>query len=454
MIYNKPFCSIIVLNYFGEKVIKKTIESLNELNYPKKLYEIIIVDNASKDKSRLILERLKKNYNNIKLIYLEKNLGFAGGNNPGMKEAKGKYVILLNNDCVVENNWLIELVKTAEKNKKIFAVGAKINLYPAFINIPFHFTTNQQIKKIAITKTNLLEFTNEKEMQITYSLFPNKCILKIPFDQSYDEIIEIDIESKHTEKNKFKNNIKIGSQFAKYIKDIKIKRNGKNVKYKISLILNKKLEKCYFSEIQNYGSLIFQDGYGRDIGAIVRYQSQNYEIDKNQYYIEVERYAACGASVLYRKSILNEIGYLDDNSFMYYEDVDICERARLYGYITVYNHKAVARHLHALSSKEWSPFFIYHTEKGRLLHVFYNFPLRIFFFEFFGFALKSVGQLLKGFKEIKKWSKNIQYIKISIYFLFNMPFLFLRRQQKHKFINKNAIEENYQKILEGYWYFN
>ena len=125
-----PFCSVIVLNFQGEKLIEATLKSLFALDYPKDRYKIIIVDNASKDKSVEIINSLTREFVNpiTTLLPLDKNLGFAGGNNEGIKQAKGKYVILLNNDCVVDKSWLTELVKVAEKDEHIFAVGSKVYL--------------------------------------------------------------------------------------------------------------------------------------------------------------------------------------------------------------------------------------------------------------------------------------------------------------------------------------
>jgi len=51
-----PFCSIIVLNYQCEKIITATLDSLAQLDYPRDKYEIIVVDNGSKDKSREVIE--------------------------------------------------------------------------------------------------------------------------------------------------------------------------------------------------------------------------------------------------------------------------------------------------------------------------------------------------------------------------------------------------------------
>lgn len=97
-----PFISIIVLNYYGEKVISNVIDSLESQNYPKERFEIIVVDNNSKDNSLNILKGMVTRFSNLRLISLNENLGFSKGNNIGIREAKGEYVALLNNDCVVK----------------------------------------------------------------------------------------------------------------------------------------------------------------------------------------------------------------------------------------------------------------------------------------------------------------------------------------------------------------
>ena len=150
-----PFCSIIVLNYQGEELIESCLNALRGLNYPHNRYEIIVVDNHSKDKSTEILTRMKAEGKEIKLIFLDKNFGFSKGNNVGIKQAKGEFVALINNDCIVNRDWLREAVKTALKDKKIFAVTSKILLYPKYINVKFQ--VNQALSPVYawLTKSKL-----------------------------------------------------------------------------------------------------------------------------------------------------------------------------------------------------------------------------------------------------------------------------------------------------------
>ena len=332
--------SIIVLNYQGERIISETIDSLLKLKFPRTDFEIIIADNNSQDNSRQIIDQYVAKYPKlIKTHYMSTNIGFGAGNNEAIKVAKGSYIILLNNDCLVSPNWLTNLVKVADSNQNIFSVTSKIKRYPKKLN-----------------------------------------------------------------------------------------------------------------QIQNVGSMIFQDGYGRDIGAIVTKDHQQlYEIDDGQFDQVKEVYSTCGAAALYRKNILDKIGLFDSNFFMYYEDTELCERARLAGYTNFYSSKAVVYHHHAASSGQWSPFFIYHVEKGRLLHLLFHFPLSVYLSEYFKFALKSKLRLLR---HPKSFTKNFVYVKVAIHLFFNFPKYYFHRLSFNKTYNPNQRQQNYQKILSGYWYFN
>ncbi|WP_297634869.1 glycosyltransferase family 2 protein [uncultured Clostridium sp.] len=119
----EPLVYIILVNYNGFEDTKECIASLKKIDY--KNYKIILVDNASVEKANL-------NFDGVITIKSKVNLGFAGGNNLGVKKAlkdKADYILLLNNDTTVEKDFLSELVKTAMKDNKIGVVGGKINYF-------------------------------------------------------------------------------------------------------------------------------------------------------------------------------------------------------------------------------------------------------------------------------------------------------------------------------------
>lgn len=116
--------SIIILNWNGEHLLKTCLDSVFSLAYPN--YEVIFVDNASSDNS---VEFVSRNYPMIKIIRNKENFGYAEGNNIGIRESRGEYVVLLNNDTRVETNWVDELVKVAESDKRIGACASKQLLF-------------------------------------------------------------------------------------------------------------------------------------------------------------------------------------------------------------------------------------------------------------------------------------------------------------------------------------
>lgn len=439
---NRTTASIIILNYFGEKVISETVNSLLNQDYPKNKYEILIPDNASKDNSLKILKELSKKNSNIKVIPLKNNYGFAGGNNRALKHAKGKYIILLNNDCLVDRNWLKNLIECAGQDKQIFSVSSKILIYPKYFQITFK--SENSLKECRLNNTNLLRFGKEQHLDIPFNKQGCNYTIDIPFEEKNDKEIQLQLEF-------IENNVKPIKLIEKL--DYKSQRN-----YEKDNVINLKIstqgsdfKKQSFNKIQNAGSLVFHDGYGRDIGATVQNQKGDYEKDIGQYDYNREVYSTCGAAVLYRRSVVDKIGFLTDDFFMYYEDTELCERAALAGYKNYYCHKAIARHLHALSSKEWSPFFIYHTEKGRLLHVYYHFPINIFlkeYLHFFKYSILRIGHnLIFDRKHLKK---DIQYFSVSMYFIKNFLYISTRK----KVLNQNniiSINDFYSKIIHGDW---
>ena len=109
-----PKVSVIIVNYNGKTLLEKCLESLVKVNYEN--FEIILVDNNSTDGT---VEFVTKTYPSIIIIKLDSNRGFAEPNNIGAKIASGKYLLFLNNDTIVTPNFISEMVKVIEKDKKI-----------------------------------------------------------------------------------------------------------------------------------------------------------------------------------------------------------------------------------------------------------------------------------------------------------------------------------------------
>jgi len=146
--------SIIILTWNKVKFTKHCLHYLYKFtNYSN--WELIVVDNGSTDETQLFLKQFQTTHDNCEIILNDRNLGFAIGNNQGIKKAKGQYLVFLNNDVFVTSNWLTELINCLKANPKVGIVGTKL-VYPQSRKIqhagvvfslkgkPFHIYRNQR----------------------------------------------------------------------------------------------------------------------------------------------------------------------------------------------------------------------------------------------------------------------------------------------------------------------
>lgn len=266
--------SVVIPNYNGEKYLKDCLDSLFRQTF--RAFEIIIVDNDSKDNS---LQLILKNYNNIKLLRLLANYGFSKAVNEGIKAAKGEYIVLLNNDTVVDNHWLENLVKCIERDKKIFSCCSKMVRY---------------------SKRRTIDDAGD-------------------------------------------------------------------------------------------GYNIFGWAYKRGDGVSV-----------NKYCKSQSVFSSCAGAAIYRKDILDKIGYFDEDFFAYMEDVDISFRAKIHGYRNVYCSDAIVYHVgSATSGSKYNSFKVKLAARNNIYVIYKNMPFLMFIinlpFLLLGFIIKGLFFAVKGF---------------------------------------------------------
>ena len=138
---NECRLSIITVNYNGKKDTCELIDSIpfnNEM-------EVIVVDNAStQDEASIITEQ----YPQVKVIRSKRNLGFAGGNNLGIKEAKGKFILLINNDTFFKEFNIDALIERLESSDKIGIVCPKLRF--AWGSNPIQFAGYTPLTNITV----------------------------------------------------------------------------------------------------------------------------------------------------------------------------------------------------------------------------------------------------------------------------------------------------------------
>ncbi len=115
--------SIIILNYKNANLIKYQLQKIYTYNFDFES-EIIVVDNNSQDNIENILIN---NFPQVKLIKSKINLGYPSGNNLGIKNAQGKYILILNPDIRISKNTIIEMIKFMDNNKDAGLVAPRLN---------------------------------------------------------------------------------------------------------------------------------------------------------------------------------------------------------------------------------------------------------------------------------------------------------------------------------------
>ena len=269
-----PLVSIVILNWNNQKLLQHCITSVLCTNYPN--YEIIVVDNGSTDGSPAMVRR---EFPTVTLIENKRNLGFTEGNNRGIRQSKGNYIVLLNEDTEVDPNWLRKLIEVARSDEQIGILGCKLYY--------FH---------------------------------------------------------------------------------------------------NRRL-------IQHAGGVIGKHAKTKHIGVN---QVDTGQFDKITYPDYV-----IGAAFMIKRELLDEIGLLDPIYFIYYEDTDMCYRAKKWGYKVAYVPGAIVYHHKGAS---WRSDFLsvhqfYLGERNRVRFVFKNYDLnQIVFWLFLEIYLiiRALGKLVLG----------------------------------------------------------
>lgn len=116
--------SIIIVSWNALHHLQKFLPTVIRTNHPR--FEIILADNASSDGSA---DWVRNHYPDVRIITLDKNYGYCGGNNRGAKHARYNTLVFLNNDVAVDPNWLNPLDDMLSKNAEIAAIQPKIRSF-------------------------------------------------------------------------------------------------------------------------------------------------------------------------------------------------------------------------------------------------------------------------------------------------------------------------------------
>ena len=276
--------SVVIPNFNGIAFLDSVLASLEGQTLNN--FEVILVDNGSTDGS---CSFVTANYPWVHLIELSENFGFCGAVNAGIRAAKASYVLLLNNDTEVKEDFVEEMLAAIRRHKNAFSCGARM--------VQYH-------------------------------------------------------------------------------------------------------DRDKLDDVGNYYCALgwsFARGRGKDIHA---------------YETEDRIFSACAGAAIYRKKILEKIGYFDEEHFAYLEDTDIGYRARIYGYENWYAPKAIVYHVGSgTSGSRYNQFKTRYSSRNNIYLIYKNMPLLQIIlnlpFLVTGFLVKFLFSAVKGMgKEYAAGIKN------------------------------------------------
>lgn len=232
--YREPKVDIILVNYNGDKDTIDCVNSLLEIDYNN--FEIVIVDNASTTQQEL--EKLLPS----KVVYIKskENLGFSGGNNLGIEyavENNADYILLLNNDTVVEKSFLKELVEAAQEHIDAGILTGKI-LYYDKPNFVWYAGGYMNLNRARIHHDHIKEKDDFPDNDRTVS-FATGCMMMVP----QNVVKEVGL---------------LNDSFFMYSEDAEFCSRIQNAGYKIWYISNAKIYHKVSSSSGGVGSKLSQ----------------------------------------------------------------------------------------------------------------------------------------------------------------------------------------------------
>jgi GT2 family glycosyltransferase len=355
--------TVVVVNWNGERWLRPCLDALARQS-TSFAYCVWVVDNASTDGSVAVVEH---EYPDVRVLRNPENLGFAGGNNTALREVTTPYAVLLNNDATPEPDWLERLLAPFEEpgSERLAAVTSKVVFAPRFL--PLRLETPQftpggadprdlgvriasvTVDGVDVTTRVLWERLTwgpegEGEQRFWWTRPSGELLVPLPSESGPWEVTLC--------------------WAAEARKQVALSWDAGAVTCPVG---PEPTEQSFtvpagarsVDVVNNVGSVVLASGYGADRG----YQ----DVDAGQYDAPADVFALCGCAVALRTEAGRELGWFDEDFFLYYEDTDLSWRLRAAGWTIRYEPSAVVRHVHAASSVEWSPTFVFHTDRNRLL---------------------------------------------------------------------------------------
>jgi GT2 family glycosyltransferase len=362
-----PYATVIIVNWNGAHLLPDCLDGLRRQR-GSVVFQTWVVDNASHDGSAQLL---RQHYPEVRVVESDRNRGFAGGNNLALHQVTTEFAVLLNNDAVPEPDWLECLLAPMREpaSDGIGATTGKVVFASRYVRMQLStpgFVPGPQDRRELGVRIGSVDVGAPDT--------PGRAALNdVLWERlTYGREGPVDAPFFWTRPaGQFLVPVPAGaadvtfSWAAERLKEVTLTwQGGRQVSFPVdcdpghsTVHLTAATPRC--DVINNVGGIVVTEGYGADRG----YQ----QVDEGQFAQAEEVFTGCGNGLAMRSEIGHRLGWFDEDFFLYYEDTDLSWRLRALGYEIRYEPRAVLRHLHAASSKEWSPLFVFHVDRNRLL---------------------------------------------------------------------------------------
>lgn len=362
---------VVVVNWNGGTRTITCLRSVLDADVPEGCtVEVVLVDNASHDG---IVGRVRAELPGVRVIENAANLGFAGGVNSALRDlaASGNddldAVALVNNDAIVEPDWLPPLLATLDSAPDIGAACPKILLTDRYLDLTI--TTDAtprgaldarplgvRVSAIRIgdddawTRTRFVRGFHGPESgpppEAHYQWTGAEALLRIPVDDDHPlPALELRLAADTPR------TVTLASGSASKVHDV----GPEPAWYPAAL------DGTPVDLVNNVGTTLARDAYGADRGWL--------EIDGGQFDEPDDVFAWCGGAVLLGADYLRQVGLFDERLFLYSEDLELSWRGRARGWRYRTAPDSVVRHEHAAASGEHSDTKTFYDERNHLLVV-------------------------------------------------------------------------------------
>ena len=427
--------TVVVVNWNGAHLLPACLEALRTQTATDA--HVWVVDNASSDGSR---ELLARDFPEVRVLANPDNRGFAGGNNTALVEVTTPYAVLLNNDARPEPTWLEHLLAALEADDRLAAVTSKVVFAPRFLPLQLATTgfspgvhdpreLGLRIASMSVDGDDVTERVlwerltygpeGEGAARFRWTRPAGELLVPVEGDRDHEVVVRWAAET---------------------TKEAELAGMTLPVTPELTdVTVTVPADTPTVDVVNNAGSIVFTAGYGADRGF--------QDIDAGQYDEPVDVFALCGCAVAFRTSAGAEVGWFDEDFFLYYEDTDLSWRLRAAGWGIRYEPTAVVRHIHAASSVEWSPRFVFHTDRNRLLMLVKNASAARALREVGRYPLTTASVGVRALREARLTRcrpavrPTLMRLKVLLSFLRLLPAMLAKRRRAPKVVSRAELEK-------------